>query len=152
MWSRMGGWLWALVRTDCWRPGEWHEAECRMGHRIPGDSCDCGLYGFHNVEFMEREFGLPVSSSMGMPAIPTEPLHEARGVIVADGDIIPYSRGFRAQYAKVVAIFDDGAEAIATPQHIAADYRCEVITPGQYDMFCIKHGLRRLDLEWQLTV
>jgi hypothetical protein len=118
-----------------------------MGHRIPGDSCGCGIYGFYNVEFMEREFGPPVSSSMGMPAMPTERLHEARGVIVADGDIIPHSRGFRAQYAKVVAIFDDGVEALATPQHIAADYRCEVITSDQYDMFCIKHGLRRLDLE-----
>jgi hypothetical protein len=133
----MGGWLWSLAMTDCWRKGvEWKEAECRLGHRIPDEDCACGIWAFFDPELMRAHFTLPTAP---------EPWEHVVGIIVADGDIVIHEKGFRAQYAKVAAIFEDD---FPTPKdEIAKSYACPIIAAEEYDVFCAAHGLRRLDLE-----
>jgi hypothetical protein len=148
-WAKMGGWLWSLAMTDCWRKNvEWKEAECQLGHRIPDERCMCGIWAFFNVETMEEEFGsrLITAPTTQFATSPRGARCEyITGVIVADGDIVIHDKGFRAQYAKVAAIFND---PFSTPkQEIAESYGCSVIAPSEYDVFCTAHGLRRLDLE-----
>jgi hypothetical protein len=137
MWARMGGWLWSWAMLDCWRKGvEWKEAECRNGHRIPGDDCACGIWAFFDYQTMARELG-PVRGGPG------EPYDYVAGIIGAGGDIVEHELGFRAQYAKVLAIFSD---EWATPkEEIAAQYHSPIIAPGDYDSFCLDHRLIRLD-------
>ena len=65
----------------------------------------------------------------------------------AVGRIVPHEDGFRAQYAKVLAIFEDPYE---TPkQQILESYTSAlaIISPDHYDAFCLEHKLIRLD--WQ---
>jgi hypothetical protein len=126
---------------DCWRTGEeWKEAECRHGHRIPGDQCRCGIWAFFDVETMKNELG-PVF----VPGVPGEPYEYVSGIIGAGGDVVVHELGFRAQYAKVLAIFEDPSP---TPKReIAESYRCPVVAPEDYDAFCAEHDLIRLDRE-----
>jgi hypothetical protein len=134
MWARMGGWLWSLAMLDCWRKGkEWKEAECRRGHRIPGDKCGCGIWAFFDVETMESELGL-------VPA-PGE-VEYVSGIIGAAGDIVVHDLGFRAQYAKVLALFEDD---YPTPKNeIAESHHCPIVAPADYGVFCAEHDLIRL--------
>jgi hypothetical protein len=144
LWAKMGGWLWSMTLSDCWRKGEeyeWKEAACDFGHEPPGENCTCGIYAYNEAGRLHN----PANYNARMRTF--EPLDTACGVIIADGGIIPGTVGFRCQYAKVAAIFDDGLPALATPQQIAEHYRCDIITVDEYDAFCAKHGLRRLDLE-----
>ena len=135
MWARMGGWLWSLAMTDCWCKGEeWKEAECRHGHRIPGEGCGCGIWAFYDVKTMEKEL---------RHIVPGEPYDYVSGIIGAGGDIIEAELGFRAQYAKVMAIFED--ERPTPKQEIAEDYHCPIVAPSDYDAFCAERGLIRLD-------
>jgi hypothetical protein len=141
-WAKMGGWLWSLAMTDCWRKNvQWKEAECLRGHRIPDEHCECGIWAFFNPEIMEQVFGAPARAALSS----SESYEEVTGIIVADGDIAIHDKGFRAQYAKVAAILED---PIPTPkQEVAESYGCPVIAPAEFDVFCAAHGLRRLDLE-----
>jgi hypothetical protein len=146
LWAKLGGWLWSHAMTDCWRKNvEWKAAECPGGHPIPGEGCSCGIWAFHNPHIIDEQYGplLPPRT------VEEEPFQHVRGVIIADGNIIPATLGFRAQYAKVAAIFEDGydALALATKEEIAGHYHCDIIAPEDYDTFCAKHGIRRLDLE-----
>jgi len=143
MWARMGGWLWSVAMTDCWCKGEeWKEAECRKGHRIPGDECMCGIWAFFDVETMEREFGPVFTTGMAWTG---EHYEHVSGIIGAGGDIVEHELGFRAQYAKVLAIFED---ELATPKReIAEMFHCSIVAPSDYDDFCAEHGLIRLDKE-----
>ena len=145
LWAKMGGWLWSLTLSDCWRKGEeyeWKEAQCDFGHTPPGEGCTCGIYTHHGTGELFHPARSPRSALQAVL-----PLEMASGVILADGQIIPGQTGFRAQYAKVAAIFDPGLPALATPEEIAEHYRCDIITVDEYDAFCIKHDLRRLDWE-----
>jgi hypothetical protein len=145
MWAKMGGWLWSAAMLDCWRKGqEWKEAECRRGHDIPDPNCVCGIWAFHNIALFEREMG-PIVVPGGRN--PGEPFEHVSGVIGAGGDIVEHTNGFRAQYAKVLALFEDGED---TPkQEIVDSYPAitTIITPDDYDAFCLEHQLIRLD--WQ---
>jgi hypothetical protein len=142
MWARMGGWLWSLAMLDCWRKGvEWKEAECSAGHRIPGQHCACGIWAFYNPTFMTEELG-PVRGGAG------EPYEYVAGIIGGGGDVVQHEFGFRAQYAKVLAIFSDKWD---TPkEEIAEQHNCPIIAPEAYDAFCEHYEpyrLIRLDKE-----
>jgi hypothetical protein len=145
-WAKMGGWLWSLAMTDCWRKNvEWKEAECRQGHRIPDEECMCGIWAFFDPQTMQEEFGSLAIHLLRRMTPEPERYEQVTGVIMADGDIVIHQKGFRAQFAKVAAIFDD---PFPTPnQEIAKSYGCPLIAPAEYDVFCAVHGLRRLDLE-----
>jgi hypothetical protein len=140
----MGGWCWSLTLSDCWRKGEeyeWKEAQCDRGHSPPGERCTCGIYAHYEPSML--------GPARPINALTSGQIDTATGVIIADGGIVPYDTGFRAQYAKIAAIFDPGEaiEALATPEEIAEHYHCDIIKPEEYDWFCIKHDLRRLDWE-----
>lgn len=138
MWARMGGYLWSWSMLDCWRKGEeWKQAECRVGHRIPGDDCRCGIWAFFDLQTMAKELS-PLSR-------PGEPYEYVSGIIGAGGDIVVHELGFRAQYAKVLAIFSD--EWPTPKEEIAMMYHCPVLVPNDYDAFCDERGLVRLDKE-----
>ena len=138
MWARMGGYLWSWSMLDCWRKGEeWKQAECRVGHRIPGDDCRCGIWTFFDPQTMTKELS-PLSR-------PGEPYEYVSGIIGAGGDIVVNELGFRAQYAKVLAIFSD--EWPTPKEEIAMMYHCPVLVPNDYDAFCDERGLVRLDKE-----
>jgi hypothetical protein len=136
MWAKMGGWLWSLAMLDCWRKGvEWKEAECPVGHRIPGDACACGIWAFYNPTLMTRELG-PVRGG------PDEPYEYVTGIIGGGGDVVPHELGFRAQYAKVLGIFSD---KWPTPkEEIAEQHDCPILAPEEYDAFCEQHPQYRL--------
>ncbi len=144
MWAKMGGWLWSFSMTDCWRKSEeWKEAECQLGHRIPGDECGCGIWAFHSLPALERELGgvlVPARIRGGL-----DTFEYAAGVIGAGGDIIDCTDGFRAQYAQVLAIFEDHLPP--SKEEIAASYGCPTIRFDEYDSFCDELRLIRLDRE-----
>ncbi len=143
MWAKMGGWLWSASMTDCWRKGTaFKEAECVQGHRIPGEGCMCGIWAFHNVEAFEAEIGPILEHSY---VFGTDRFDAAAGIIGAAGDIIDCEYGFRAQFAKPLAIFEDGKAP--SKDEIAASYGCHTISPEDYDAFCYEHRLIRLDWE-----
>jgi len=136
MWARMGGYLWSWSMLDCWRKGEeWKEAECRSGHRIPGDSCGCGIWAFFDHDTMTETLGTPSGGADGYEYV--------SGIIGAGGDIVVHELGFRAQYAKVLGIFSD--EWPTPKDEIAESYNCTIIAPEDYDAFCVERGLIRLD-------
>jgi hypothetical protein len=126
--------------TDCWRKGEeWKEAECRYGHRIPGDRCSCGIWAFYDVEHMLEKHG-NVLAPLGDD---DEPYQLVSGVIGAGGDIVLTEWGFRAEYAKVLGIFED--EWPTPKSEIAKSYHCPIVAPSDYGTFCTERGLIRLD-------
>jgi hypothetical protein len=140
LWAEMGGLLWSLGMLECWRKGEeWKEAECRDGeHRIPGDLCSCGIYAFFAPKALYKELGglMPHVKAI-------EPrLTHVFGVIGAAGEIVEHDHGFRAQYAKVLAVFDEGHP---DQDAIAQQYNAQIITPEDYDAFCQERGLIHLD-------
>jgi hypothetical protein len=138
LWAKMGGWLWSFSMLDCWRPPsveEWKEAECKIGHRIPGDDCDCGIWAFFEPEMM-AQYVSPVPRAV-------DRFEYVSGIVGAGGDIVEHELGFRAQYVKVLAIFDDD---YPTPKdEIATMYDCPIIERDSYDAFCADHNLIRLD-------
>jgi hypothetical protein len=137
LWAELGGLLWSVGMLECWRKGEeWKEAECRRGdHRIPGDRCSCGIYAFHNPASLHKQF-------VGLPLDRVEPRGLVTGVIGAAGEIVEHELGFRAQYAKVLAVFDSEHP---DRDAIAKQYNAEILPLEDYDAFCQERGLIRLD-------
>jgi hypothetical protein len=137
MWARMGGYLWSWSMLDCWRKGEeWKPAECKQGHRIPGDDCKCGIWAFFDPELLLAEWPGRRAGD--------EPSELVSGVIGAGGNIVVHELGFRAQYAKVLAVFDD-EETIIPLDEIADKHGCSVILRTDFDAFCAEKRLVRLD-------
>jgi hypothetical protein len=137
MWAKMGGYLWSWSMLDCWRKGEeWKHSECKQPHRIPDMNCHCGIWAFFNPELLES--GLISFGGYD------EPVDVVAGVIGAGGDIVEHEVGFRAQYAKVLAVFDDQETTILV-EEIAAKNSFEVISLSDFDAFCTKKTLIRLD-------
>jgi hypothetical protein len=135
-WALLGGYLWSAAMLDCWRKNvEWKEAECDRHIAIPDEHCICGIWGFFNPEILYRElsplsYHHPESGSVD-------------GIIGVTGGIVLHEDGFRAQYAKVLGIFEDDHD---TPKdEIAAMYHVPILDPRDFDTFCDKRGLIRLD-------
>jgi hypothetical protein len=53
--------------------------------------------------------------------------------------------GFRAQKAKVLALFEAESTEERPMDQIAAQYKVPIIGVDDYDAFCIEHNLKRLD-------
>lgn len=108
-----------------WRAnGEPTDARCRLGrrvrprHRVPGPDCSCGLYALH-------PWSAPELYGSG------EPPEEAFGIVEAWGRVEVHANGFRAQFARPVALAvvgvpldSDVGEAVA---RLARRYRAEAI-------------------------
>jgi hypothetical protein len=125
-----------------WMPGGVPtKARCRgrgrrMAHRSPGPSCSCGLYALHP---WEAQVPLPASGD-GFP-------NEICGIIEAWGRVELHANGFRAQYARPIALAlvgthrdSDAGEAVG---RLAGRYRAEVIevaSPRELAERCRERG------------
>lgn len=116
------------MQTGPWRPGQNH-AKChaetyslpltRKGqdrHACPGETCQCGLYAFHDVP--------------GGPPYVT-------GAIVAWGDLRVHHYGFRAQHAQIVALAAHPDYSLA---EVSMTYRVPIVPPDMLKVEAEKHG------------
>jgi hypothetical protein len=97
----------AASSNHAWRPGV-NEAACTQSdHAVPDPQCQCGLYAFHQPT--------PLN------AFP----RELAGAIAASGDIEVYEDGFRAQYARIIALarLPDMPITTRDAEVVAARYR-----------------------------
>jgi hypothetical protein len=148
--AEMGGQLWSLVMLDCWRKDEeWKVAKCNRNqkhrkHGVPGVRCSCGIWAFNSPdEAGFQEMTLPPPPPALPSKVPDTPYMQMTGVIGAQGAVIDCDfGGFRAQDAKVLAIFDDPFD---TPKKKAAgEHNADIIDPDDYDDFCANHDRYRL--------
>jgi hypothetical protein len=105
--------LQSAYRNHAWRPGV-NQATCASGkdHTAPDPRCECGLYASHQP------------TALG--ATP----RELAGAVAASGDIEVYQDGFRAQYARVVALarLPDTPITTSEAEVVAAHYAVPLIT------------------------
>jgi hypothetical protein len=104
--------LQSATSNHAWRRGV-NEAICdSMDHAAPYPRCQCGLYAFHRPTPLE--------------ATP----RELAGAIAASGNIEVYRKGFRAQYARIIALARLPDTPITTTQAevLAAYYRVPLVT------------------------
>jgi hypothetical protein len=133
LWAKMGGWLWSAVNLGPWPDGEENVAVCETGHPTPAKGCSCGLYAFY-----DPASGLPYSTSARTEA------GCVSGVIGVAGRIIPGDLAFRAERAKVLALFHDPYDS--PKEEIAAAYAgIPIIRPEEFEDFCDWYGLTRYD-------
>jgi hypothetical protein len=104
--------LQSAISNHVWRPGV-NEAICdTIGHAVPHPHCQCGLYAFHR------------------PARLGSSPRELAGAIAASGDIEVYEQGFRAQYARVIALarLPDTPVPTREAETVAAHYDAPLLT------------------------
>lgn len=104
--------LQSAISNHAWRRGV-NEATCdAIGHVAPHPRCECGLYAFHRP------------TRLG--AFP----RELAGAIAASGDIEVYEDGFRAQYARVIALarLPDTPVPTREAETVAAHYDAPLLT------------------------
>ncbi len=129
-----------------WEPrGAPTVAACGAGwlrrlHRSPGHRCGCGLYALHPSPKSASEV-FTVEDGHGLPA-------EIAGLVEAWGRVEVHETGFRAQFARPVALIlhrdqagTDWAELVG---RAARAYRAEVLLvggPKEVAKYCREHGL-----------
>jgi hypothetical protein len=92
----------ALPAAPPWEPTVTH-ARCFAGrchdvHEAPGHHCKCGLHALRDPDDERLKLG-----------------HPAVGAIAAWGEIEVYSAGFRAEYARVIALAGEPSHSTAPP-------------------------------------
>jgi hypothetical protein len=134
-----GGLLQPLAIGDPWPETEDIVAEChgKQNHYPPAENCGCGIWAFHNP--------MPIVMWKGM----LEDSYHVGGVISAWGEILVSDDGFRAECARVEAIFDHPAMAEnmhpITKRAIASAYGAEIVSPTEYEEFCQRRNFIILD-------
>jgi hypothetical protein len=104
--------LQSATSNHAWRRGV-NEAICdSMGHVAPYPRCQCGLYAFHRPT--------PLGATP----------RELAGAIAASGNIEIYREGFRAQYARIIALAQIPGMPVTTrdAKRVAAHYRVPLVT------------------------
>jgi glycine cleavage system H lipoate-binding protein len=120
---------WSAGTAGTWQPGD-NRAIClaaRGGrHQAPGHRCTCGLYALTDVSDPRLRPGV-----------------EAVGAVVAWGDVEAHRTGFRAQFARVVALAEP---PLCPPEHtrlleLAAErYGVPLVAFGQLEATGREHG------------
>jgi hypothetical protein len=116
--------LQAATSNHAWYPGM-NEAICEgMRHTAPYPRCQCGLYAFHRPTPLE--------------ATP----RELAGAIAASGDIEVYREGFRAQYARIVALarLPDMPVTTTQAETVAAHYGVPLVAWDHLHLLRDQHG------------
>jgi hypothetical protein len=132
MFARMGGLLWADAMLEPWPMGSEYAAKCEAGCAlVPGEDHICGIYAWYDVGTMAQVWHPPGD------------FRRARGVVSARGGVVLHERGWRAEFVRVEAIFDDVPDDdLPIPKHaIAEAYDVPVIKPEDYEKFCRERGL-----------
>jgi hypothetical protein len=89
--------LHSIAHEMLWEPGMPVEAECRMkkDHPVPDENCSCGTYATANFNNL---FDMGYTRTQGPFAVQPGVVVVA-GLVNLWGDIVPGTRGWRAQYA-----------------------------------------------------
>ena len=132
-----GGAKWAAGGTPTKARCRRERGRGRAAHRAPRPECSCGLYAVHPWEG-------PVSLYGGGGGGPLEQIH---GVVEAWGRVELHATGFRAQYARPVALALVGvprrSDAGTAAALLAARYQAELIEvadPGELREHCRERG------------
>lgn len=124
------GELTSLTAAGAWRPGV-NRAVCHRGleHRAPAAGCECGLYALHRHR--DRQW-MP----SGVNAI--------HGAVAAWGDLEVHDTGFRAEFARVVALAlpELAQSELRTRGTLAAAlHGVPLVTPANLRAAAVEHGL-----------
>ena len=94
-----------------WQPGP-NTARCLAGtgHAVPASGCGCGFYACHGLRQLEFVLG----------AVMTSPDLVLVGV-AGSGTVRIHERGWRAQFARILAFSDEGPGRNAKPQKRLAE-------------------------------
>lgn len=98
--------------------------------RIPAKNCTCGIYATTSIRVIDRYLGNEVIQ--GTIAIRGPVL----GIVEMGGRVVPATQGYRAEYARVAAILEIGAEfSLSGPQlrQIAATYKVPLLRDTSKD-------------------
>ena len=130
--------MWAETQREPWPTGEEYKFECKLGHDEPMLHCRCGIYACFDYETLDREWPVVVDG-----------FSHVGGMIAVRGVFLEYEYGLRAQYATVVALFNDVPDGqLAIPKsEIAKAYDIEIISPDEFADFCDESGLVRLQAD-----
>lgn len=132
LWARMGGLLWADAMLEPWPMGEEYAAKCETGcASVPGEDHVCGIYAWYDFNTMVQVW------------YPPGDFRHVRGVVSARGEVVLHERGWRAEFVRVEAIFNDVPDAdLPIPKHAIADaYGVPIIKPADFEVFCRERGL-----------
>ncbi len=116
--------LQAATSNHAWHRGM-NEAICEgMNHAAPYPRCQCGLYAYHQPTPLE--------------ATP----RELAGAIAASGDIEVYREGFRAQYARIIALarLPDMPVTTTQAETVAAHYGVPLVAWDRLHLLRDQHG------------
>jgi hypothetical protein len=91
-----------------WQPGM-NEAKCHVPHIVPRARCGCGLYACTDIVSLTETLTPPFDNVLLCG-------------VVARGRIIEFERGWRAQYAEIVAVTD------TLPSRIVRDMAGKLLT------------------------
>jgi glycine cleavage system H lipoate-binding protein len=124
------GELSSLTAAGAWQPGV-NRAACHRGleHQAPAAGCECGLYALHRHR--DRQW-MP----SGVNAI--------HGAVAAWGDLEVHDTGFRAEFARVVALAlpeRAKSELRRRAALAAALHEVPVVTPAKLRETSVEHGL-----------
>jgi hypothetical protein len=101
--------LTGVIHRLVWTPGDHSHAECRKNispsgkvlpgkrrsrHMVPSMKCQCGFWAYSDLSYMKTSTNYCWGSM----------IKSVRGVIIAQGRIQLTSKGFRAEYAKPIAL------------------------------------------------
>jgi hypothetical protein len=119
-WTRAGD-RWGLAR---------YAALLAPAHHTPHASCHCGLHALHRPHVTE-------------PGIPPQPMI-VHGAIQAWGEVEAHRDGFRAEYARIVALTVDPCELTppSVVRAVAGAYRVPVVPWEVLPSVALEHGRR----------
>lgn len=125
-----------LAAPGVWPADEDMIATCEKAHHDeeefpPAEGCMCGIWAFHSPLGILRWHQV-----LEGPAT-------VSGLVSGWGKILPFSNGWRAECARVEAIFDHSlldTPLLATKQAIAEAYGADIIPPTEYDEYCLERG------------
>ena len=125
-----------------WRADRPTKAKCQSHrhHHAPRENCGCGLYALHpSRSSAQRVFG-SIDNGYG--------LHEVAGIVEAWGKVEVHESGFRAEYARPLALILPrklaGTDVGAVIEQLATRYGCQVLVLDGDDSLhahCERHNI-----------
>jgi hypothetical protein len=137
---------------EAWKPGEIVTARCvpwtvaaPEGHESPNAECQCGVWGLPSI----GDIATQLSSTIGYRAV--------IGTVKMWGRIVVGTRGFRAQHARAVGLFEYPPWPLERLPELAPGARAFVdgapfaVGPLDVAKAAARYGLELLDRVPQLT-
>ena len=125
-----------------WRTDRPTKAECQSHrrHRAPREGCGCGLYALHPSGSSAKRVLGTTDDGYG--------LHEVAGIVEAWGTVEVHESGFRAEYARPLALIRPrklaGTDVGTFIEQLATRYGCQVLEldgDGALHAYCERHNI-----------